>query len=162
MAQHDERPAGQEVVEEVRPLYTSAQPAEAIDTVETRYLSQDKPLLESVIRDTASPGRDSVLMEVDPEGGSKSLQQGADLLGPSFADMVAGRNTSVFRPTPVEASALTIQHSASRSQSEVAEVALTVPGKPRPICLVSSGHPVSPMPSSQPLSGQLPEETTRA
>ena len=71
----------------------------AINATETRFLSQDRPL-ESGIWETTSPVRDSVPMEVDPEGGSNSMRQGAHLSGPTFANIVVGRNTSVFRPTP--------------------------------------------------------------
>ena len=80
---------------------------QAIHTTETRYLSQDRRL-ESELRETTSPVRDSIPMDVDPESGSNTVGQGANLSGPTFADVVAGRNTSVFRPTPAEASASTI------------------------------------------------------
>ena len=102
MEQQAKRPAVQEVVEEARPFHTSA-----VDVVETCYLSQDRPL-ESVVWETVSPVHDSAPMEVDPEVVSNLSGQRTDLLGPTFAGVVMGRNNSVFRPTPIEAAALHI------------------------------------------------------
>ena len=68
----------------------------------------------------------------------------------------------MFRPSPTEPAALPSQYSFSQGQMEATFVTPTVPVKSRPIRLVCNGHPVSPMPSSQSLSGQLPEETARA
>ena len=89
------------MVDEARPIHTSADLTEATNATETRYLSQNRPL-ESEIRETTSPVRDSVSMDVDPEGGSNSVGQGANLSRPIFTDVVVGLNTSVFRPTPAE------------------------------------------------------------
>ena len=67
-------------MEEARPFHTLAEPTEAIDVVETCYLSQDK-LPESVVQETASPVHDPTPMEVDPEVGTKSSGQRTGLSG---------------------------------------------------------------------------------
>ena len=48
----------------------------------------------------------------------------------------------------------------SHDQLQTVEALATVPMKSRPIHLIRSTRPVSPMPESRSLSGQLPEEIT--
>ena len=79
-----------------------------------------------------------------------------------FADMVAGRDTSVFRPTPAETASLPVKHSAGTGQLGVHFVTPTVPVSSRPICLVCNGCLLVPLPSSHVLLGRVPETVVQA
>ena len=78
-----------------------------------------------------------------------------------YAEVVSGLNTSVFRPTPAEVSSTTTEPATSEGQFQTAEALSTVSTKSRPIRLIRSGRPVSPLPVSQSLSGKLPDEITQ-
>ena len=64
-----------------------------------------------------------------------------------FADVVADRDTSVFRPTPAETAALPSKCAAGTGQSGLHFVTLTVPTG-IPIQLVWNGRPLSLTPGS--------------
>ena len=105
---------------------------EAIAQVETRHLNQARPH-ESVVQETASPVGNSAAMKVDPEVGLSLSGKRTAVSKPTFADVVAYWNTSVFKLTPTEAVALPSQYSISQGQSEATFVTPTVLVKSRPI-----------------------------
>ena len=113
--QQAEKSACQRGLKEARPTSTSQSQAGTITEAETGCLSLDEPQ-ESVARETVSPERDSVPMEFELGGGSNSPTHSVTTRGHMFADVVAGRDTSVFRPTPAEAVALPGKHSAGTGQ----------------------------------------------
>ena len=119
-------------------LFTTPLNWQRLSIRQTRHLGPDRPL-ECDAQETVSPVCHSVSMDVYTEIGSTSMGQGADLATLTFADVVAGRNTSVFRPTPVEALPLIVD-TTSQGQLQTAESVTTVPAKSRPIHLIRSGR----------------------
>ena len=96
-------------------------------------------------------------MEFELGGDSNPPNQCETAQKCSFADLVAGWDTSVFRPTPTEKASLPVKHSAGTGQLGVRFVTPTVPVSSRPIRLVHNGCPLAPLPSSHVLLGKLPE-----
>ena len=87
---------------EPRASLNPAKQTEAYET-ETLGLSTSRPL-ESDTQELVAHVSHSIPMEVDVNGDATSGDHGEIYSMRSFADVVADRNTQVFRPTPAEAS----------------------------------------------------------
>ena len=109
--------------------------------------------------ETASP-------ELGPEPMDCELQDKSEAPTPwvaadvhSDTQVVANRDTSVFRPTPIVYTDTAVKHTG---QSVHHFVIPTVPSLNRPIRLHRNGRPFSLPPTPVGLSGSLPEKAVRA
>ena len=87
-------------------------------------------------------------MDIESGGGSDPPAQFETTRARTYAQVVSGRDTSVFRPTPAESAGLDVEHVKSTGQSEVHFMIPTVPVSSRPIRLLRNGCQLSPLPST--------------